>query len=94
MELTLNDYRCWLVNEILMASSLEEVKNQIESAIKNMKQNDIPEAGISGFAEKTIGHLERLEQVDYGMQQWTNIYYSKMELQSLANSMKMAKAIH
>ena len=89
--MTLDDYRCRLVNEILMASTLEEVKNQITTAIKTLKQNKVHDHAVARFVEKTINNLEEFDPADYNMQQWTNIYYSRMEFQKIIESLKTPK---
>jgi hypothetical protein len=94
MNITLDDHRCTLVNEILMASSLEGVKNLIIVAMKSLEQNKVHEHAVARFIEKTVRNLEEFSPVNYSMQQWTNIYYSKLEFEKIMDSIKEPKGVH
>ena len=91
MNITLDDCRCSLINEILLASSLEEVKTQIATVIKSLKENKVHDHAIARFVEKTTRNLEELNPADHNLQQWTNIYYSRMEFQKIMDSIKRPK---
>lgn len=94
MNMTLDEYRCWLVNEILMSSSLEEVKNQVNTAVNHLKQNNVPKTDITWFVGKIINHLGEFSPDDYNMQQWANIYYSRLELQKIMDVSRESKLTH
>jgi len=76
MRITLDDYRCKLINKILSASSQQEAERFVDTALKSLQQNKINGYVIARFVEKAIKNLEEFKSVDHNTQQWTNIHYS------------------
>jgi len=93
MSITLDDHMCRLVNEILMASSLEEVKKLIINAMESLRLRKVHDHAVARFVEKTSGSLEKFSAADHNMQQWTNIYYSRLEFQKIRDSIKAPKGV-
>ena len=88
MSITLDDYRCKLINKILFASSLKEVKRFIEAAMKSLKMHQVHGHTIARFAEKTIKSLEEFKTADNDMQQWANIHYAKLEFDKIIGTVR------
>jgi hypothetical protein len=73
MSLSLDEYRTKLVNKILFASSQEEVKRFIDTALKALEQNKVNGHIITRFIEKIISELELFNPMKKEAQQWSNI---------------------
>ena len=88
MQITLDDYRCKLINKILFASSQQEVKRFVNAAMKSLQEHNVNGHVIARFVEKAIKNLEAFRPVDYNTQQWTNIHYARMHFYNLQESGK------
>lgn len=89
MRITLDDYRCKLINKILFASSLENVKRYIDTAMRSLNDHKVHGHVITRFVEKTCKNLEDFRPNNTGMQQWANVHYAKAQFSRLK---EMAKA--
>ena len=73
MSISLDEYRANLINKILFAASVDEVKRFIDNAINVLEQNKINGHNISQFIEKIISDLELFSPMKTEAQQWSNI---------------------
>ena len=86
MKVKLDDYRCKLINRVLFASSQDEVKACIESAMRSLAANEVHSHAISLFVEQTIKNLEEFSPMDYGAQQWANIHIARIKFHRISSS--------
>lgn len=77
MVITLDEYRCKLINKILFASSQQEVKRFVNVAVKSLQKHKVNGHIIARFVNKAIRNLEEFEPIDYDSQQWRNIDYAR-----------------
>lgn len=87
MSLSLDEYRTKLVNKILFASSQEEVKRFIDTALKALEQNKVNGHIISRFIEKIISDLELFNPMKKEAQQWSNIKFAKILFNRIKNNL-------
>lgn len=92
MSLSLDEYRTKLINKILFASSQEEVKRFIDTAIKALEQNKVNGHIISRFIEKIISDLELFNPMKKEAQQWSNIKMAMIVFNRIKN--KLNSAVH
>ena len=78
MPLPLNEYRCKLINTILLAGSQEEVARFCDIALKGLDHNNVFGHVTSGFVEKIINDLEQFNPMDKDAQQWSNIRMARI----------------
>jgi len=83
MQITLDDYRCKLINKILFASSQQDVKRFVNAAMKSLQEHKVNAHIIARFAQKTIKNLDEFHPIDYNTQQWINIHNARMHFYSL-----------
>jgi hypothetical protein len=93
MRITLDDYRCKLINKILFASSQQQVTRFVETAMKSLQQHKIHGHVIARFVEKTIKNLEEFKPMDYNTQQWTNIHSARMHFYRFRENNKAVKQL-
>ncbi len=78
MSLSLDEYRCKLINKILFAGSHEEVKRFCDAAMKGLEHHDVNGHIVARFVEKIISELEQFNPMDKDAQQWSNIQMAKI----------------
>ena len=76
----LDEYRVMLVNSILLASSQEEVKRFIDTAIESMERDKVNKHIITRFIDKVINDLASFDPMKKEAQQWNNIKVAKILL--------------
>lgn len=67
------EYRAMLVSSILLASSQEQVKSFIDTALRMMERNKVNKHLIARFIRIVIGDLESFNPTTRETQQWENI---------------------
>jgi hypothetical protein len=87
MSLTINDYRCKLINKILFSTSQEEVKKYIDTAMKDLAKHKVNGHLVNRFLERTSGDLAAFSPMDNDAQQWANIKMAKMLLNQIKGSL-------
>lgn len=88
MSLTMDEYRCKLINKILFASSQEEVKRYVDTAMKGLRDHKVNGHIIARFLEKAAKHLEEFSPANHDSQQWANIKMAKTLLIQLQSSLQ------
>jgi len=87
MSLALDEYRTKLINKILFASSQEELKRFIDTALKALEQNKVNGHIISRFIEKIINDLELFNPMKKESQQWSNIKFARILFNRIKNNL-------
>lgn len=85
MSVKLNEYRTKQINNILNATSQEEVRTSIDTTIRMLKQNQLHTMAIPGFVEEVIAQLELFNPMNKNAQQWSNIQVAKIFFYRLKN---------
>jgi len=78
MPLSLDEYRCKLINKILFASSQEEVKRFCDAAIKGLEQNKVNGHIVGRFVDEMISELKLFNPMNKDAQQWSNIQMARI----------------
>ncbi len=78
MSLSLDEFRCKLINKILLAGSQEDVKRFCAAAIKGLEQHKVHGHFILSFVDKAIGELEKFSPMNKDAQQWSNITMARI----------------
>jgi hypothetical protein len=78
MSLSLDEYRCKVINEILFAGSREEVKRFCGAAIKGLEEHKVHGHFILRFIDKVISELEKFSPMNKDAQQWSNITMARI----------------
>ena len=78
MPSSLDEYRCKLINAILLAGSQEEVTRFCDAAMKGLDHYNVYGRIVSGLVEKTINDLEQFNPIDKDAQQWSNIRIARI----------------
>ena len=79
MPLSLDEYRCKLVNKILFACSQEEVKRFCDAAMKSLEHHKVNGHIIARFVNKVINELEQFNPMEKDAQQWSNIRMARIQ---------------
>lgn len=79
MPLSLDEYRCKLINKILFAGSQEEVKRFCDTAMKSLEHHKVNGHLIGRFADRTISELEQFNPMKKDAQQWSNIQMARIQ---------------
>jgi hypothetical protein len=87
MSMTINDYRCKLINKILFSNTQEEVKRYIDAAMRGLSMHKVNGHLVTRFADRTSRDLAAFSPMDYGTQQWTNIKMARMHFNQLKSSL-------
>ncbi len=88
MSITMEDYRCKLINKILFAASQSEVKRFIDGAMKGLKRHKVNGHIIVRFIDKVLRHLDELNTRDHEAQQFINIKMAKMQFNQIKDSIQ------
>lgn len=86
MPITLNDYRCKLINKILFAASQEEVGSFIDAAMKGLEENKVNGHIVYRIVNMLIYDLEQFNPMDKNAQQWSNIKLARTLFNKLKTS--------
>lgn len=77
MSETIDDYRCKLINEILFATTQQEVNEIVGNAYKRLLDKNANGFVIVRFVVKTLFNLEKFHPSEHCNTQWVNIAYAK-----------------
>src|SRR5688572_24762634 len=64
MLLSLDEYRCKLINKLLFAGSQEEVRRFCDAAMKSLEHHKVNGHLVARFVEKMIGELNQFNPMD------------------------------
>jgi len=73
MSITIDDYRCKLINKILFSGSPHEVRRFINVAMKSLEAHKVNGYIIVRFVDKMILELEQFDPVNKNEEQLSNI---------------------
>jgi hypothetical protein len=79
MSLSLDEFRCKLINKVLFAESQEEVMRFSIAAMKGLEHHQVNPHIVIRFVDKIISELESFSPMDKNAQQWSNISMAKMQ---------------
>lgn len=88
MPLSLDEYRCKLINKILFASSQEEVERFCNAALKGMQSNNVNGYIIARFTDRIINELDGFTQLNQDAQQWNNIKMARIQFNRIKHQME------
>ena len=86
--LTLDEFRCKLINKILFAESQEEVRRFIDAGMKGLWQHELNGHLIARFVDKVIQNLNEFTPMLLDAQQWSNIKMAQIRFDQLKLSMQ------
>lgn len=78
MSLSLDEYRCKLINKILFAGSQEVVKRFCDAAMNGLENHKVNSHIIARFVGKIITELDQFNPMDKDTQQWSNIQMARI----------------
>ena len=78
MSLSLTAYRTKLIAKIMSASSQDDVKRYINTAIKSLEQHNLNGHIVTRFAETMLDELESFSPMNKDAQQWSNINMARI----------------
>ena len=78
MSLTLDEYRCKLVNKLLFAATQTEVQRFIDAGLKGLEAHAVNGHIIVRFLDKIVEDLNEFNPVNYDAQQWSNIKVARI----------------
>ena len=78
MSLSLDEYRCKLINKILFADSQQKVKRYCDAAMNGLAQHKVNGHIVVRFVEKVISELELFNPMYKDAQQWSNIQMARI----------------
>jgi hypothetical protein len=79
MSLSLDEFRCKLINKILFAGSQEEVKRFCDASVKILEHHKVNGDIIARFVDKMISELGQFNPMNKNAQQWSNVQMSKIQ---------------
>lgn len=79
MPLSLDEYRCKLINKILFAGSRDEVKRFCDAAMKGLEHHKVNGHIVVRFVEKVISELEKFNPMKKDALQWSNIQMARIQ---------------
>ena len=77
MSITIDNYRCKLINKILFSGSTDEVRRFINAAMKSLEEHKVNGYIIVRFVNKMILDLEQFDPVNKNAMQCSNIEMAK-----------------
>ena len=80
MPLSSDEYRCKLINNLLFASSQNEVKELIDNGVQELRNHGANGHIVIRFSDKTIKQLQQFNPLNKNSQQWSNIKISRIYL--------------
>lgn len=78
-----DNYSQKLISKLLLASSQDEVKRFILTAIKSMQMHNIHAHIIARFVDRSLLHLRAFSPLDFNPEQWTNIKMAILQFNQL-----------
>lgn len=87
MSLTIEEYRCELLNKVLLSCSQEEVNKLIQAAIADLEKHRVNKYIIMRFVEKMIGQLQGFSPMEQEARQWSNIKTARVLFNQVKNSL-------
>lgn len=78
MSLSLDEYRCKLINKILFADSQQEVARYCDAAMNGLEHHKVNGHIVARFVEKVISELELFDPMNKDAQQWSNIQMARI----------------
>lgn len=79
MSLSLDEYRCKLINKILFAGSQVEVRRLCDASMKGLEQHKVNGHIVARFVDKMISELEQFNPMNKDAQQWSNIRMARIQ---------------
>lgn len=79
MSLSLDEFRCKLINKILFAGSQEDVKRFCDASMKGLEHHKVNGHIIARFVDKMISELGQFNPMSKDAQQWRNIQIAKIK---------------
>lgn len=79
MPLSLDEYRCKLINKILFAGSQGEVKRFCDAAMNGLEHHKVNGHIVVRFVDKVISELEKINPMKKDAQQWSNIQMARIQ---------------
>ena len=92
MSITIDDYRCKLINRILFAQSQEEIIRFVDAAIKGLHAHNVNKHIIARFVEKMLQHLAEFNPMNQDAQQWSNIKIARIKFNEVKRSLNQAQS--
>lgn len=91
MPLSLDEYRVKLLGKILQASSQDDVKRYIDTALNALDKHKVNGHIVSRFIDKIISDLEQFNPMKKEAQQWSNIkiagvLFNRIKLQMISTA--------
>ena len=83
MAISLDDYKEELISKIHSATSQDEVKRIMDSAMKALQSNKVNGHIIIRFADKLMSVLDSFSPINKDAQQWSNIQMARILLNRL-----------
>ena len=80
MPLASDEYRCKLINNLLFASSQDEVKELIDHGVKELRNHQANGHIVIRFIDKIIKQLEQFNPFNKNSQQWSNMKMARIYL--------------
>ena len=80
MPLGSDEYRCKLINNLLFASSHDEVKELVDDGVQELRNHEANGHIVIRFVNKTIEQLEQFNPLNKNSQQWSNIKMARIYL--------------
>lgn len=89
MPLSLDEYRCKLINKILFSSSQEEVTRFCDASIKGLEHHNVKTYIVVRFVDKVIIELFQFNPMKKDAQQWSNIKLAKTLFKRIREKLNM-----
>ena len=90
MTLSLTKYRTKLIAKIMLASSQDEVKRYIDTAVKSLEQHKLNGNIVTRFTEKMLDELEAFSPMNKEAQQWSNIKMARICFNQIKRKLDLA----
>ncbi|MEO8769652.1 MAG: hypothetical protein ABI402_06195 [Ferruginibacter sp.] len=89
MSLSLTEYQGKLISKIMCATSQEEVKRYIETAMKSLELYKLNGHIIHRFVDKIIYELELFSPINKNANQWSNIKMARVCFNKIKTKFEM-----
>ena len=91
MSLSITEYREKLIAKIMLASSQDEVKRYIDTAMKSLEQHNLNGHIVSRFIEKILD--ESFSPMNKEAQQWSNIKMGRICFNQIKRKLDLASQL-
>ena len=78
MSLSLDEYRCKLINKILLADTLTEAKRYCDAAMKGFVLHKVNRHIVARFVGRMLSELDSYNQAKMENQHWNNLQMAKI----------------